>query len=293
MNGKSASGFNSHFTNEQACITYLFRRRWPLGFKCPFCGSVQNETAPAFTVVCRYCRKQTSITAQTLMHGSKKSLAAWLQVAWLFCSTEQGLSARGLQRLMGLSCYQTAWHWLQKIRTAAALAESAPCRGLVLFDIATLAPQTGVRPQAPAIGMAYELNARKTESSRVRFQVMESTSTTELLAAIGRLVLSSASLQLGNGEWAEDERLADSYHLDEASAEQRRRGQVIVDQAEVWLQQVFSKAVAATHLQAYLDEFGFHHNTAFWSDRQAVLDHLATALLTPATRMIPLIGKTR
>jgi len=77
--GTSRLGLNSRFANEHACVTYLFRRRWPLGFRCPFCGAVQKETAPAYTVVCRYCRKQTSITAQTIMHGSKMDLVAWLQ----------------------------------------------------------------------------------------------------------------------------------------------------------------------------------------------------------------------
>ncbi|MFN2356095.1 MAG: transposase, partial [Desulfopila sp.] len=72
---------NTPFSTEHACVTYLFQKRWPWGFKCPFCQRVQKDMAPAYTVVCRYCRKQTSITAHTLMHGSKKNLVAWMRVA--------------------------------------------------------------------------------------------------------------------------------------------------------------------------------------------------------------------
>lgn len=73
MTASQQQFFNSLFTDEHACVSYLFNKRWPMGFACPFCGVVQPEVAPAYTVVCRYCRKQTSITAKTLMHGSKKT----------------------------------------------------------------------------------------------------------------------------------------------------------------------------------------------------------------------------
>lgn len=293
MTGTSRQAITSRLANEHACVTYLFHRRWPLGFRCPFCGSVQKEIAPAYTVVCRYCRKQTSITAQTLMHGSKKELTDWLQVAWLFCSRGEGLSARTLQRQMRLSCYQTAWSWLQKIRLAAALAEAAPCRGLVLFDVAGLSAEAGIRPQSPDIGMGVELNARKAEAARVRFHVLESRGPSDLVAAVRRLALKNAGLQLGDSRWLQYDGLAGSYHLGEATAEERQKGQAVLRQAEAWLQRVFCRAVDAAHLQAYLDEFSFHCNTAFWPDRQAVLDHLVTALLSPVDGMRPYVGKTR
>lgn len=268
-------------TSEHACIAYLFRRRWPLGFKCPFCGSLQKEVAPAYSVVCRYCRKQTSITARTLMHGSKKDLAAWLQVAWLFCTWEQGLSARELQRQMRLSCYQTAWSWLQKIRMAAAMAEASPCRGLVLFDVVGLSAETAIRPKSPDIGLALEMGARKVEAARVRFQVLGGCDADELMAAVGRLVMKNSGLQLAAPWWSDCAGLSASYRMGEATAEQRLKGQAVLRQVEAWLQQVFCKAIDSGHLQSYLDEFSFHSNTAFWPDRQAVLDHLATALLLP------------
>jgi len=289
MAGTSRTGINSRYTNEHACVTYLFRRRWPLGFRCPFCGSVQKETAPAYTVVCRYCRKQTSITAQTIMHGSKKDLAAWLQVAWLFCSRNQGLSARELQRLMGLTCYQTAWNWLQKLRLAAALAESAGCRGQVLFDVVGLSAAAGGRLVSREIAIALELNARKADSARVRFQVLQSRTPPDLAAAISSLVMKNSSLHLGDGDArrAEYAGLAGAFHLEKAAAEQRQKGRKVVQHAETWLQRVFHRAVDAAYLQTYLDEFSFHWNTAFWPDRQEVLDHLVTALLSSDGGMPP------
>jgi hypothetical protein len=117
-------------------------------------------------VVCRYCRKQTSITAHTLMHGSKKNLVAWMRVASQFCFHDQGISARELQRLMKLSCYQTAWNWLQKMRRGAALAESTPCRGTVLFDIIPL--QISAVPKRTL--SISELPWNRTTTSRNRYE---------------------------------------------------------------------------------------------------------------------------
>jgi len=113
--------YNTLFATEQDCIAYLFHKRWPDGFHCPFCGRHQKEIAPAHTVVCRYCRKQSSITASTLMHGSKKNLSEWMQVAAQFCFSKDGMSARSLQNSFNIATYQTAWNWLKKLRKAAAM----------------------------------------------------------------------------------------------------------------------------------------------------------------------------
>src|ERR1039457_4973708 len=35
--------FEARFANEAACRDYLFRLRWPAGFKCPSCGGVRGR----------------------------------------------------------------------------------------------------------------------------------------------------------------------------------------------------------------------------------------------------------
>ncbi len=280
MIGAQAQKINSLFSNEQACVSYLFKKRWPWGFKCPFCGTVQKEMAPAYTVVCRYCRKQTSITAHTLMHGTKKSLVAWMQVSWQFCFRDKGISAREVQRLMNLASYQTAWRWLQKIRHGAALAESSPIGGNVLFDCTTLTEHPSSEQVGPDIGVALELNHHIGTQGKVRFALLASPSTEAIAAAINNLVLKNTTLLLKNQDWISDSSMREQYLYKKASREQLIQIQQLIQEMRDWLSSVYRGAIDTTYMQTYLSEFSFRHNTASWTDRLSVFDHLLTGLIS-------------
>jgi len=269
---------NTPFSSEQTCVTYLFRKRWPWGFKCPFCGSVQPDIAPAYVVVCQYCRKQTSITAHTIMHGSKKNLVAWMRVAWQFCFQNEGLSARGLQRLMGLSCYQTAWRWLQKIRRGAALAESAPCRGIVIFDIASLPLSVSSKGNVTHIGMALELSHDK--NARVRFASLDSLLPEAITTSINNLIEEDTILLVSDPKWLFRGCLISHNLPGQPTGEQHKRSQLLFQETLSWLNSVYRGAIDPSNLQDYLDEFCFRFNTASWPDRLDVLDHLLTGLVS-------------
>ncbi|MBW1635304.1 MAG: transposase [Deltaproteobacteria bacterium] len=280
MNTARQQDINTLFSSEQACVFYLFKKRWPEGFICPFCGRKQKEMAPAYTVVCRYCRKQTSITAHTLMHGTKKSLIAWMQLSWQFCFRKRGLSAREVQRIMVLASYQTAWRWLQKIREGAAQAESVPCRGNVLFDCASLpTPHTSEQPD-PCIAIALEQNHGNSTGSRVLFAVLASRSTDAVTAAANRLIFRNATLQLRDQQWIDTGGLTEQYSYKLASREQLQQGQLLIQETTDWLNITYRGAVDTRYLQSYLAEFSFHHNTAFWPDPMAVFDHLLGGLIS-------------
>lgn len=266
------------FSSEQACVVYLFQKRWPSGFTCPFCGAVQRETAPAYVVVCRYCRKQTSITAHTLMHGSKKSLVAWIRVAWQFCFQEEGLSARELQRLMELSCYQTAWRWLQKIRSGAARAESSPCGGIVLFDCAPLPLNASALQKTQRIAIALELDHCR--QTRVRFAVLDSSSPKAVTAIINILVEKNTTLLLGKRELLTSDCIITPDNQRQATVEQLEQISLLLQKATTWLNTVYRGSIEAGHLQGYLDEFCFRYNTSSWPDQLTVLDHLMTGLVS-------------
>jgi hypothetical protein len=42
----------------------------------------------------------------------------WFRATWYVTSQKNGASALGLQRVLGLGSYQTAWAWLHKLRRA-------------------------------------------------------------------------------------------------------------------------------------------------------------------------------
>lgn len=68
--------------------------------------------------LCRRCKRQTSITAGTLFHGSHKPLRTWFLAMWFVTSQKHGASALGLKRVLGLGSYNTPWTWLHKLRRA-------------------------------------------------------------------------------------------------------------------------------------------------------------------------------
>jgi hypothetical protein len=58
------------------------------------------------------------VTAGTIFQDTRTSLRLWFQAIWWVVSQKNGVSALGLQRVLGLKSYQTAWTWLHKLRRA-------------------------------------------------------------------------------------------------------------------------------------------------------------------------------
>ena len=69
-------------------------------------------------VVAMQPQRQTSVTAGTIFEGTRKPLRLWFQAMWYVTNQKHGVSALGLQRILGLGSYQTAWAWLHKLRRA-------------------------------------------------------------------------------------------------------------------------------------------------------------------------------
>ena len=71
------------------------------------------------------------MTAGTVMHGTRTPLRAWFWAAYLVATHHPGISAKQLQRQLGLSRYETAWLILQKLRRAMI----APERTLLTHEV--------------------------------------------------------------------------------------------------------------------------------------------------------------
>ena len=62
------------------------------------------------------------------MHGTRTPLRLWFWAAYLVATHHPGISAKQLQRQLGLSRYETAWLILQKLRRAMVAPERSPLR---------------------------------------------------------------------------------------------------------------------------------------------------------------------
>ena len=106
------------FSTEEACRAYLFALRWPEGFVCPRCGGKRAWPMSRSLWLCGTCRRQTSVMAGTIFQDSRLPLQLWFRAMWHVTSQKNGASALGVQRVLGLGSYQTAWVWLHKLRRA-------------------------------------------------------------------------------------------------------------------------------------------------------------------------------
>ncbi len=113
-----SSQFEQRFATEGACRAYLARLRWPTGFCCPQCTTSGSWTTTRSLLMCRQCGYQASVTAGTIFHRTRLPLQDWFRAIWWMTDQKHRLSALGLQRLLGLGSYRTAWLWLQKLRRA-------------------------------------------------------------------------------------------------------------------------------------------------------------------------------
>src|SRR2546430_9738592 len=127
--------FNEVFATDAACAAYLESLRWPAGFVCPKCGGKDAWRVKVRPLMhCASCGRQTSITAGTPLHGTRKPLRAWFQAMFLVSTQKTGTSAANLQRQVGLKSYETAWTWLHKIRACMRLQGRQRLEGRVEVD---------------------------------------------------------------------------------------------------------------------------------------------------------------
>ena len=70
---------------------------------------------------CAACRHETSVIAGTIMDKTRTPLVSWFAAVWYVVYQKNGVSALGLERVLGLGSYQTAWAWLRKLRAMVRL----------------------------------------------------------------------------------------------------------------------------------------------------------------------------
>lgn len=122
------------FSTEPACRQYLFSLRWPEGFRCPACSGTRAWAMQSGRWLCGDCRHQASVVAGTILQDSHLPLTTWFRAMWYITSQKNGVSALGLQRVLGLGSYKTAWALLHKLRRAMVRPGRDRLRGVVEVD---------------------------------------------------------------------------------------------------------------------------------------------------------------
>jgi hypothetical protein len=110
---------NACFLTIRLCAAYLEAIRWRDGFVCGWCGEASEPYRFANrpqVLRCRKCQRDNALTASTVMERTRTPLSIWFWAAYLVSSHTPGISAVQFQRQLGLSCYETAFQILHKLR---------------------------------------------------------------------------------------------------------------------------------------------------------------------------------
>lgn len=162
------------FADDVACLDYLAGLRWPDGFVCPVCRSDRYWRTAKARWMCANCGRQTSITAGTIFHRTRTPLSTWFAAVWFITSQKNGVSALGLQRVLGFGSYETAWAWMHKLRRAMVRPDRDQLSGVVELDEVFIGNETrgkagGVKDNTAAMVAVESMPGRKL--GRVRMEV--------------------------------------------------------------------------------------------------------------------------
>lgn len=168
------------FGTDEQCLQYIEKMRWPNGIvRCPTCGgkNVEKYDRPVtnpkkrrsetrdkdktnrrqWFYICRVaeCREQFSSTAGTIFHNTHLPLIVWFQAIALILNAKKGISAKQLQRDLGIGGYKTAWYLNHRIREAMAQGQIPKLGGIVEID------ETYVGGKQKGKGHAYGMQKKE------------------------------------------------------------------------------------------------------------------------------------
>jgi transposase-like protein len=190
---------------------------------------------------------------------------------WFVTNQKNGGSALGLQRLLGLGSYQTAWSWLHKMRRAMVRPGRERLRGRVEVDESYVGGlEEGVHgretEKKAIVAIAVELLFPK-GFGRIRVRQVPDVSAASLTRFV-RDAVEPGSVVHTDG-WAGYKDLPKHGYKREVSvlAESSELAHVelpgvhrVASLLKRWLLGTHQGAVSRKHLDYYLDEFAFRFN---------------------------------
>ncbi len=266
--------FEKQFASEKACRAYLIELRWPNGFQCPRCHERKMWSMSRGLYLCSKCRCQTSVLSGTLFEGTRKPLQLWFRAMWYITNQKSGVSALGLQRILGFGSYRTAWKWLHKLRRAMVRPNRERLSGIVEVDETYLGGEKPGKRGRGAAGKALVVVAAEVKGDhigRIRLRRVSDASAVSLGSAVKKAVKPSSIVR--TDDWRGYATLKQMGYRHEIVRENAEVGSNLLPKVnrvvallKRWLLGVHQGAVGYSYLNYYLDEFTFRFNrcTSQW-----------------------------
>lgn len=266
---KNQIEFEKMFTTEEQCIEYLNAMRFPDGYCCRKCQHKGYWLNKRGIMICKSCKDELSITAGTIFHRSKLPHVVIFRALWWMVAQKNGVSAVGLQRILGLGSYRTAWTWLHKFRRLMIVPGRDKLKGVVEVDETFVGGvKSGKRGRGAEgkllVAIAVEIMEKGT--GRVRMSLIEDASHTSLEKFIENNI-ETGSTVITDG-WRGYTSISKKGY--KRKIEDTKK---IFDENEIlpnvhrvasllkrWLIGTHQNFVGEFHLPYYLDEYTFRYN---------------------------------
>ena len=258
------------FSTDDACRDYLERLRWPEGFRCPHCGGQRSCRVRRVLLECTKCGRQTSVTAGTIFQDTRTPLPVWFRAMWWVTTQKNGASALGLQRVLGLKKYETAWTWLHKLRRAMVRPGRDQLVGRIEVDECYIGGlEEGLRGRLN-VSKALVVVAAEEDGpgiGRIRMRQIRNASAENLMPFVQDAVKLGSEIHTDG--WVGYLPLERTGYLHDitilkgnkkAPSELMPRVHRVISLLKRWLMGTHQGAVSHKHLDYYLDEFTFRFN---------------------------------
>ncbi len=259
------------FGSEAGCRDYIRRLRWPDGFICRRCGATGEPWVTARGVLlCRACDGETSLTAGTVFQDTRKPLRIWLLAMWFVTSQKNGVSALGLQRVLALGSYETAWTWLHKLRRAMVQPGRDYLTGAIEVDETYVGgPEAGTRGRETETKAIVAVAAEKSGRGigRIRLRRVKDVSAASLLSFV-QGAIAPGSVVYTDG-WKGYSGLVAAGYQHQVSVINggpdpahvvMPRVHIVASLFKRWLLGTHQGGIQHQRLDYYLDEFTFRFN---------------------------------
>lgn len=275
--------FRRKFRTERDCISYIIKRKWPDGFQCPRCGHHKaTMITTRKTYQCKKCHHQTSVTANTIFHKTRKPLRDWFWAIFIVATRTTGSSARQLQHDLDIS-YPTAWSWCHKIRKAMRDRDTRySLNGIIELDDTYIGGKNkpGKRGRG-ANGKTAVMVAVETRSKgcgHVALYQPSAVSAKEASQFLSEKVKDTASIT--SDGFSSYQSISDDFNIDCVPLNDPKRADDVlpdvhrvISRLKSWIRGTHTH-VSSKHLNQYLSEFSYRFNRRFKGRRETIFDRL-------------------
>ena len=260
--------FKKQFPTEESCLEFLKTARWPRGIFCEKCRKVTTHYRITKRKVysCEFCGSHVSPTAGTIFHKSDTPLLSWFHAIFLMASTKTGISAKQLQRELGVT-YKTAWRIFKEVRKLMA-EDVDPLTGQVEVDETYIGGKRTGRRGRGAAGKTVVVGLTERKGNAIT-RVVSDVKARTLLPIIAKHVSNRDNTTVFTdelGSYNQVEKMGYAHEVVQHAAKRYVSGLAHVNTVESLWSTIkrgidgVNHSVSPRYLQSYLDSYIFRYN---------------------------------